>query len=130
MAVESPQEIFADKVVALGLRPYIKGRDVWDIAFLQSRKILLPIELIPRKLQDYGAGAATFRTNLEERAALLQSIETQLQLRDELMRFVRPDQVSSTDAENAWVGMAQSSARLLNSIRISSTLPRPGGPFL
>ncbi len=44
LAVESPQEIFADKVVALGLRPYIKGRDVWDIAFLQSRKMLLPID--------------------------------------------------------------------------------------
>lgn len=130
LAVESPQEIFADKVVALGLRPYIKGRDVWDIAFLQSQKILLPVELIPRKLQDYGASASVFQTNLEQRVALLQSSETQSQLRDELMRFLRPDQVSSTDEQNAWVGMAQSSARLLNSIRMNPVLPRPGGPLL
>ncbi len=130
LAAESPQEIFADKVVALGLRPYIKGRDVWDIAFLQSKKVLLPIDLIPRKLQDYGASAVTFRANLEQRGVLLQSTETQSQLRDELMRFLRPDQVSTTDEQNAWVGMAQSSARLLNSVRMSPVLSHSGGPRL
>jgi len=128
LAVESPQEIFADKVVALGLRPYIKGRDVWDIAFLQSKKISLPIDLIPRKLHDYGASTVTFRANLEQRAILLQNREIQLQLRDELMRFLRPDQVSTTDEQNAWVEMAQSSARLLHSVRMSPVLSHSGGP--
>jgi hypothetical protein len=128
LAVESLQEIFADKAVALGLRPYIKGRDVWDIAFLQSQRILLPIELIPRKLQDYGVSSVRFRTNLAERATMLRSSHAPSQLRDELMRFLRPDQVAATDAQNAWVDMAQSSARLLDSIQMSSVLPRPRGP--
>ncbi len=98
--------------------------------FLAVAENVTTDRLIPRKLQDYGASAATFRENLEKRVGLLQSIESQSQLREELMRFLRPDQISSTDAQNAWVGMAESSARLLDSIRVSSVVPRPGGPLL
>lgn len=53
--VESLREILADKVTALLLRPYLKGRDVWDLHFLLAdRKLTVDWKLVAQKLADYG----------------------------------------------------------------------------
>jgi len=52
--VEDVSEILADKVCALALRQYLKGRDLWDIYFLtQERSVGLLWELVEKKVEDY-----------------------------------------------------------------------------
>ena len=50
---ESLVEIFADKIIALALRPNrVKNRDLWDIYQLKTRNISLSIKLVKQKLND------------------------------------------------------------------------------
>jgi len=52
--VEDVDEILADKVCALALRPYLKGRDLWDIHFLiHDRAVTVDWDLILKKVGDY-----------------------------------------------------------------------------
>jgi len=41
IAVETPQEIFADKILAAANRPRVKARDIFDLKFLSDRNITL-----------------------------------------------------------------------------------------
>jgi hypothetical protein len=53
--VEDPVEILADKVCALAFRPYLKGRDLWDVHYLtEERSVEVDGELVRRKALDYG----------------------------------------------------------------------------
>jgi predicted nucleotidyltransferase component of viral defense system len=53
VSVEEPLEILADKVCALALRSYLKGRDLWDIYYLyKERSIDIKWELVQRKVHD------------------------------------------------------------------------------
>lgn len=63
--VELPVEILADKIVAVAFREYVKGRDVWDIAYL-SRDLnqTANVALIGRKVADYGYGLDDFRERI------------------------------------------------------------------
>ena len=52
--VEDTVEILADKVCALALRPYLKGRDLWDIHYLaDQRSIAVDWDLVRKKVVDY-----------------------------------------------------------------------------
>jgi len=52
--VEETIEILADKVRALGYGPFLKGRDLWDIYFLNvERSIELDWGLVVKKVGDY-----------------------------------------------------------------------------
>jgi len=52
--VEEASEILADKVRALCYRPFLKGRDLWDIYFLNvERSVKLEWELVVKKIDDY-----------------------------------------------------------------------------
>jgi predicted nucleotidyltransferase component of viral defense system len=54
VSVEVTSEILADKVRALGYRSFLKGRDLWDIYFLNvERSVELDRELVVRKIGDY-----------------------------------------------------------------------------
>jgi len=54
ITVEKPMEILADKITALGLREYIKGRDLWDIYYLTvEHKIKIDSKLVSQKIKDY-----------------------------------------------------------------------------
>lgn len=88
LQAETPAEILADKVVALGARPYIKARDVWDIKFLLDRGIGADLDLVQRKLGDYGIEAAAFREKLERRITELQDPATAKKFETEMLRFV------------------------------------------
>ena len=86
--VEDPLEILADKVTALTLRPYIKGRDLWDIYYLTTeRNISIPWDLVYRKMQDYNSTESDFFEKM--RGTLLEvNIKGEKILKNELERFL------------------------------------------
>jgi predicted nucleotidyltransferase component of viral defense system len=55
LTVETPDEILADKAVALTARASLKFRDVWDVWFLQDRlDAKADREIVRKKFDDYG----------------------------------------------------------------------------
>ena len=65
---ESQDEILADKVLALGLRPNrIKHRDLWDIAWLVQQNETCEAALVWAKCDERGVAAEAFRQALSGR---------------------------------------------------------------
>lgn len=65
--VEDMDEILADKICALVLRPYLKGRDLWDIYFLaHERSVTVNWDLVQRKVLDYSEPDQGQRIGLED----------------------------------------------------------------
>lgn len=95
LAVESLDEILADKALALVARDYLKARDVWDIKFLRDRGAALRPDLLERKLADYGWTAGGYIERLSERRALFDLPETARAYVQEMSRFV-PSSVSAS----------------------------------
>ena len=74
LQAESREEILADKIIALALRPNrIKNRDLWDIAWLKQQGIELPLALVPAKINDHRQTVAEFRSQLEARLSALRA---------------------------------------------------------
>lgn len=74
LQAQSREEILADKIIALALRPNrIKNRDLWDIAWLKHQGIELPLALVPAKITDYRHTVAEFRSQLEARLSALRA---------------------------------------------------------
>lgn len=57
---ESREEILADKLTAVAGRPYLKGRDFFDLWFLSSQGVSLNAELVKAKLRDYSTSPEGF----------------------------------------------------------------------
>ncbi len=54
--VEAPEEILVDKIIAIALREYLKGRDIWDLYYLTNQlNVSTDRELLAKKAGDYGA---------------------------------------------------------------------------
>ncbi|MEM0466930.1 MAG: nucleotidyl transferase AbiEii/AbiGii toxin family protein [Candidatus Thermoplasmatota archaeon] len=88
--VETPEEILADKLLALGCREYIKGRDIWDIYFLRKEKSMTPSwSLVWKKTKDYNTKLSTVQKQLKQRREVLQK-EGRSILSNELKRFLPP----------------------------------------
>ncbi len=84
--VEQPEEILADKLAALALRPYLKGRDLWDIYFLTREKnIDIHWNLVKTKISDYNGDPE----RLPAASKTVQNEGAQA-LADELARFLPP----------------------------------------
>lgn len=86
--VESLREILADKVVAVALRAYVKGRDLWDIYFLTVDKgVAVDTALVCQKAVDYGTDPAAFGARL---LAAVAQIRTggEAVLKQEMQRFL------------------------------------------
>lgn len=74
LQAQSREEILADKIIALALRPNrIKNRDLWDIAWLKQQGIELPLALVPAKITDHRQTVAEFRSQLEARLSALRA---------------------------------------------------------
>jgi predicted nucleotidyltransferase component of viral defense system len=103
LAVESPQEILADKAVAIVARSAMKHRDLWDVWFLTNRyDAHIDRETVRRKFADYGTTdvESKARNRLEE---LAQATTTKGFL-DEMRRFLpakRIAEVSSSGLHHA-----------------------------
>jgi len=100
LQAQSREEILADKVVAVALRPNrVKYRDLWDIAWLRQQDVRLPVALVPRKLADRHCAPDEFLAEFSERIDLLVSEETQQEaFLSEMRRFLPPDVIVTTAA--------------------------------
>lgn len=92
LRTESEKEILVDKLVAFGLRSYLKGRDLWDIHYLlHIRKIQLPqgelTHLVRQKSTDYGFSPSNFHSKYRNNLLLLKN-EGLLILNNEMTRFM------------------------------------------
>ncbi|MDP2809659.1 MAG: nucleotidyl transferase AbiEii/AbiGii toxin family protein [Rhodocyclaceae bacterium] len=87
---QSREEILADKLVALALRPNrLKNRDLWDIGWLKQQNVELPLELIPKKIADHRRTTAEFLDLLgERRRRLLEDAELRVDFVREMTRFL------------------------------------------
>jgi predicted nucleotidyltransferase component of viral defense system len=84
LVVETPEEILGDKLRALYERPYLKGRDLYDLWFLHSMLgVQTHLEELDRKLKSYVrpfrvARRATFFQQKESKKELLEALKTDL----------------------------------------------------
>lgn len=87
---QSREEILADKILALALRPNrLKNRDLWDIAWLKQQGVDLPLDLMGKKLADRHLLPADFREQLQQRSASLSATpETRTDFIREMQRFL------------------------------------------
>jgi predicted nucleotidyltransferase component of viral defense system len=86
--IEDPSEILADKITALGRRPYLKGRDIWDIYFLIVEKHLsIPWDLVFKKGNDYGTTTKALKDGLLTTSKKIKK-EGKSVLSNEMSRFL------------------------------------------
>ena len=103
---QSREEILADKMVALALRPNrFKNRDLWDIGWLKQRNIDLPLELVRKKITDRQRSLDDFLALLDERNHMLDgSPQVREDFIQEMRRFLPPEVISRTVAnEEFWM---------------------------
>ncbi len=102
---QSREEIYADKLLALALRPNrIKYRDLWDITWLNQQGLKPKLELIPNKLQDRNYSPSYFLSLFNSRAqALKENNEISLEFKQEMRRFLPAEQVHQiVEKNNLW----------------------------
>ncbi|MCP4627208.1 MAG: nucleotidyl transferase AbiEii/AbiGii toxin family protein [bacterium] len=101
---QSREEILADKMVALALRPNrIKNRDLWDIAWLKQQGVSLPFELVPLKILDHRRSADEFADLLRERREQLRTVpQLYTAFVQEMRRFLPTTLVEQTVEQKAF----------------------------
>lgn len=91
VTIEMVEEILIDKIVAFGGREYLKGRDIWDIYFLnENYKVKLnenDRKLIKNKINDYGLEFEEFRLKFNKNLFILKN-EGEKVLFNEMERFL------------------------------------------
>jgi predicted nucleotidyltransferase component of viral defense system len=93
LAVESPNEILADKAVALVAREVLKYRDVWDVWYLVNRlDARVDGNLVQRKFADYGT--ADIETRARRRREELGTESTAKAFLSEMKRFLPSKRVA------------------------------------
>jgi predicted nucleotidyltransferase component of viral defense system len=93
--VKTQQEILIDKFLALCFRPYLKGRDLWDIYYLTKEQQISPQwNLLWKKTNDYHCSIQDTQKALQQVPILLQDQGTQA-LEKEMQRFLPPSSFSS-----------------------------------
>ncbi|MDI6893793.1 MAG: nucleotidyl transferase AbiEii/AbiGii toxin family protein [Bacillota bacterium] len=107
--VESLPEILADKATAIIFRPYLKGRDVWDLHYLiEERGLSIDWSTVARKANDYGHSAAKLRA-LTAAAAEKLAREGTSALAYEMSRFLSP--AALRQYADTFPAMAEAAAR-------------------
>jgi predicted nucleotidyltransferase component of viral defense system len=87
---ESLEEIMADKLVSLvECTAYVRHRDIWDLHWLRRQGAKLDLELIGRKLEDYGAVA--YAAKAERFGERLPAIIHGEEFRRQMSRFIPLD---------------------------------------
>jgi predicted nucleotidyltransferase component of viral defense system len=103
LTVETPNEILADKAVALTAREVFKFRDVWDVWFLQNKlDAKVDREVVQKKFADYGT--SDMEAKAERRLAELSSEATPNAFLSEMKRFLpakRVAQLSETGLQHS-----------------------------
>lgn len=103
LTVETPNEILADKAVALTARDALKFRDVWDVWFLQNKLgAKVEREIVQKKFTDYGT--SDMEAKAEKRLAELSKKATADAFLGEMKRFLpakRVAQLSETGLQHS-----------------------------
>lgn len=96
--VESREEILADKLIALALRPgRIKNRDLWDIVWLTQQNVHLPMELVRQKIHDHRRNPPDYLELLAKRRELLRNdVSARTDFEGEMRRFLPVNIVKDT----------------------------------
>lgn len=103
---QSREEILADKLIALALRPNrIKNRDLWDIGWLKQQNVSLPFKLIPAKIADHRCTVADFLKVLgTRRQELTGNPAVQEAFIQEMRRFLPPQVIARTvEKKEFWI---------------------------
>lgn len=91
ITVETPREILGDKFIALAGRDYLKGRDIWDIYFIQNTlKISLNkeiLKMVEKKQKDYHLSPGEFSLKFKKGLRLLKEEGNQI-LKQEMDKFL------------------------------------------
>jgi len=105
LQAESREEILADKFIALALRSNrMKYRDLWDIYWLLQQGIELPIDLIPKKINDHHQKPREFVNLLEARLKILSHSETKKEFLYEMRRFLPTATVKTVlEKKDFWI---------------------------
>jgi predicted nucleotidyltransferase component of viral defense system len=112
LTVETPDEILADKAVALTARASLKFRDVWDVWFLQDRlDAKADREIVRKKLDDHGAPDRDAKA--EKRLAELSESSTANAFLAEMRRFLPAQQVKHISGGALHQSMLAKSGELL-----------------
>ena len=104
---ESIHEILADKIIALptsiakiegeALIPTptkIRHRDIWDLAWLVSQGAALDIDLVNKKISDYGI--QDFQRLLDFSIESIEAIATSDAFKSQMQRFIKKSTYDST----------------------------------
>jgi predicted nucleotidyltransferase component of viral defense system len=105
LQAQSREEILADKMAALALRPNrIKNRDLWDIVWLNQQGVTLPVPLVLQKVADRRQDRAGFLEQLQQRQTVLQSDPAaRKDFLTEMRRFLPPAVVGeSLEKDGFW----------------------------
>lgn len=101
LQVESREEILADKLMTLALRPgRIKSRDLWDIVWLKQQGINVANELLAKKIADYHHTVESFVPLLASRSATLTGDATLRSVFEQEMRRFLPTNIVRGTVEN------------------------------
>ena len=93
--VETREEILADKLLALGSRSYLKGRDLWDIYFLtKEQELSVNWELVWTKAADYQEKTKQVKKGLQQSVTTLDTQGIAI-LDSEMKRFLPPAMFST-----------------------------------
>ena len=116
---QSREEILADKMVALALRPNrLKNRDLWDIGWLKQQNVRLPFELMEKKIGDHQCAVREFILLLEERNhQLIDNPAAQKDFIFEMRRFLPPKIIAETVEQGSFwhylIGLVNSESELV-----------------
>lgn len=105
LQAESREEILANKLVALALRPNrIKNRDLWDITWLRQQTVELPLPLLVKKIADHKQSTGDFLELLEKRLNQLKSDDmSRKSFIQEMHRFLPPAVAKGTvESDEFW----------------------------
>jgi len=105
LQAESREEIFADKIIAFALRSNrLKNRDLWDILWLHQQGVLLPMNLVLKKVGDRRLDPVCFGENLQKRLDFLrEDTSCRVNFLSEMRRFLPPQIVAETiSQEDFW----------------------------
>jgi len=105
LQAQSREEIMADKIVALALRPNrLKNRDLWDLVWLKQQGVEPARHLVADKLRDRRIGTDEFLEAMHERLLTLDSdLAVRRSFIDEMKRFLPGEIVTATImGENFW----------------------------
>lgn len=112
LTAETPDEILADKAVALAARAALKYRDVWDVWYLQYKLgASIDRDIVRKKFDDYGT--TNSRTKAETRLAELSEEATANAFLGEMKRFLPSKRVMEISQAGLYRSILTESSNLL-----------------